>query len=361
MLRRRPTAKKAICAAVVLCAEFVCLVPTFAPGVESPGARRREGGQQDGVGRIVWPLVFFLSLVGISEQCFPTAVAFATGNSRALNVTSSKVPYALSNTTLEKISKPDGGSGDADDQDGSAVVLFWTFLFSTIFTCGLFWVDLIPAVGSVSGNGMSAMSVSGCLVLRPSPAHSFLHNNYLQVPGECQAPVRLLVVVHRFSRLHRKPHSVDRLHICHSVSVGWRQLLGRCHCMYTWSKARARDPHFPAVVARQAIRTPALLLFWTLFQESPFRWRPQASLSTWLSLVSVLIMAPAIVIYNRKYDRPMVCVTACRPYEPVAESALGCDVSEEPSPRSSRCCNESYVRVYSVTTKTMRQRPAVSK
>ena len=48
----------------------------------------------------------------------------------------------------------------------------------------------------------------------------------------------------------------------------------------------------------QATTTPIQLVFWTLFQEHPFRWRPQAQLSMWLSMAAIVVMVPAIFVYD---------------------------------------------------------------
>ena len=46
------------------------------------------------------------------------------------------------------------------------------------------------------------------------------------------------------------------------------------------------------------MRTPIVFLFWTLFREQPLLWRPHVALSTWLSVAAILVMLPAIAIYN---------------------------------------------------------------
>jgi len=54
------------------------------------------------------------------------------------------------------------------------------------------------------------------------------------------------------------------------------------------------------VIVFMALRTPLALLFWTLFVEDPFAWEPHIHLSTWLSIGSMFIMIPAIIIYNKQ-------------------------------------------------------------
>ena len=57
-------------------------------------------------------------------------------------------------------------------------------------------------------------------------------------------------------------------------------------------------PHPDSPHCSQAFRTPLVFLFWTLFQESPFGWNPHLALSTYLSTGAILVMIPAVVIYN---------------------------------------------------------------
>ena len=52
----------------------------------------------------------------------------------------------------------------------------------------------------------------------------------------------------------------------------------------------------------QALRTPIVFLWWSLFQEQPFLWRPHAHLSTWLSVGAIVFMLPAVIFYEIGYD-----------------------------------------------------------
>ena len=38
---------------------------------------------------------------------------------------------------------------------------------------------------------------------------------------------------------------------------------------------------------------------WTLFEEHNLHWSPHARLSTWLSLAAIVVMLPAVVVYNK--------------------------------------------------------------
>jgi len=44
--------------------------------------------------------------------------------------------------------------------------------------------------------------------------------------------------------------------------------------------------------------TPLAFLFWTLFEESPFKWHPVAHVGTWCSIFGLALMIPAIYFYN---------------------------------------------------------------
>lgn len=44
--------------------------------------------------------------------------------------------------------------------------------------------------------------------------------------------------------------------------------------------------------------TPLGFIFWTLFDESPFKWHPAGHVSTWFSIGALAIMVPAIFVYN---------------------------------------------------------------
>nr|XP_058940519.1 uncharacterized protein LOC131768824 [Pocillopora verrucosa] len=44
--------------------------------------------------------------------------------------------------------------------------------------------------------------------------------------------------------------------------------------------------------------TPLGFIFWTLFNETPFKWHPASHVSTWFSIGALAIMVPAIFVYN---------------------------------------------------------------
>ena len=67
-------------------------------------------------------------------------------------------------------------------------------------------------------------------------------------------------------------------------------------CFVVWMRPQ------PVVILRlQAFRTPLVFLFWTLFQESPFQWNPHLALSTYLAILAICVMIPAVIIYNTGY------------------------------------------------------------
>lgn len=44
--------------------------------------------------------------------------------------------------------------------------------------------------------------------------------------------------------------------------------------------------------------TPAGALFWTLFNESPFKFEPHTTLTTWTALAGLCIMLPAVYFFH---------------------------------------------------------------
>ena len=54
-MKKKPTMLKLGCAVAILAAEFVCLIPTIFPSLESASDKQEEGGAT-GAAAIVWPL-----------------------------------------------------------------------------------------------------------------------------------------------------------------------------------------------------------------------------------------------------------------------------------------------------------------
>lgn len=48
----------------------------------------------------------------------------------------------------------------------------------------------------------------------------------------------------------------------------------------------------------KAVSTPLGFLFYTIFRESPFGIHPRVTITTWFSITGLVIMVPAIFLYN---------------------------------------------------------------
>lgn len=52
-------------------------------------------------------------------------------------------------------------------------------------------------------------------------------------------------------------------------------------------------------VVVQALVTPLATLFWTIFKPSPaFHWDPEFTMTTGFTLVGLMVISPAVVMYN---------------------------------------------------------------
>ncbi|KAL5008006.1 hypothetical protein ScPMuIL_013587 [Solemya velum] len=118
LLRKRPTCRKIVCASVVLLAEFVALIPSIFPQVETTSQRREDGGAE-GAGAVLWPLCYFFGYI----------------------------PLALVNTMLEKTMKNEETESPDNRKLNPVYVMFWTYLFALLSLVLAFWVDIIPGFG----------------------------------------------------------------------------------------------------------------------------------------------------------------------------------------------------------------------
>lgn len=64
LLRKRPSGLKIIAAAAVLIAEFIALIPSIFPSLQSTKTKEEEGGAS-GVAGVLWPLCYALGYVCI--------------------------------------------------------------------------------------------------------------------------------------------------------------------------------------------------------------------------------------------------------------------------------------------------------
>ncbi|KAL4238871.1 hypothetical protein ACF0H5_003578 [Mactra antiquata] len=69
VLRKRPTGRKIACAALVLFAEFLALLPDIFPSLESKEAKKDQGGA-DGIAGVLWPMCFFFGFILVQHKMF---------------------------------------------------------------------------------------------------------------------------------------------------------------------------------------------------------------------------------------------------------------------------------------------------
>ncbi|KAK3092607.1 hypothetical protein FSP39_004892 [Pinctada imbricata] len=125
ILRKRPTAWKASFAGLVLCAEFIALVPSIFPSLESNSSKKDDGGAT-GIAGVLWPLCYFIGYI----------------------------PQAIVIVVLEKSTKAKVTSSNEkdlrDEELHPAYLLFWTYLFCLLSVVLLFWTNIIPGFGNTS-------------------------------------------------------------------------------------------------------------------------------------------------------------------------------------------------------------------
>jgi len=136
--------------------------------------------------------------------------------------------------------------------------LFWTSLYQLICVGSLFWLDILPWYGNVdtiSEFGRNwwfgiqcFFGAAGC-------------------DSTCGTRGTMFILMYVFSY------------------VGSANLL-----------RHAEGATWLAIVV--SLVTPLGFLFWTLFNESPFKWQPEGHVSTWFSIGALAIMVPAVFVYN---------------------------------------------------------------
>lgn len=116
-LKKIPTKRKFLTAAVVVMGLFICLIPTIFPRIDPQASTNHDLGGATGPGRILWPLAFMFGF-GIT---------------------------AISYIVEEKAVKMGGNSSHS--QASLLCVLFWTSLSQFLAVVLLFWADIIPGFG----------------------------------------------------------------------------------------------------------------------------------------------------------------------------------------------------------------------
>ncbi|XP_021370555.1 uncharacterized protein LOC110461435 [Mizuhopecten yessoensis] len=231
LLRKYPTRRKTIAALTVLVAEFIALIPSIFPSLQSTESKDEEGGAK-GVAGVLWPLCFALTFI----------------------------PQGVVNVVIERSTKTQMKTRTGElDQVHPFYLMFWSFLFCCVSLLALFWTDIIPGFGMTDG-----ISDFG---------NVFLFNLKCFVGlGHCRPDMYIFAWTCMIAMFTNRILVVLFLRFSEGANY---------------------------LVIIQSLQTPVVLLFWTLFQEHPFQWNPEGHLSTWLSIVSVIIILPAIYVYNK--------------------------------------------------------------
>ncbi|XP_069116578.1 crt homolog 2-like [Argopecten irradians] len=123
LLKKRPSTRKVLAALTVLVAEFIALIPSIFPSLESTKTKEEDGGAT-GVAGVLWPLCY--------------AVAF--------------IPQAVVNVVIERSTKSKMKTKTGElDHVHPFYLMFWSFLFCSLSMLALFWSDILPGFGMTEG------------------------------------------------------------------------------------------------------------------------------------------------------------------------------------------------------------------
>ncbi|XP_060079277.1 uncharacterized protein LOC132558696 [Ylistrum balloti] len=231
LLKKHPTLRKTIAALTVLVAEFIALIPSIFPSLQSTETKDKDGGAK-GVAGVLWPLCYALAYI-------PQGV----------------VVVVIERSTKSQMRTQAGGL----DHVNPFYLMFWSFFFCFVSMLAFFWTDILPGFGMTEG--ISDFGDVFMFNLKCFVGLDHCRTDMYIFAWACILAMftkRILIVL--FLRFYEGANYL---------------------------------------VVIQSLQTPVVLLFWTLFQEHPFQWNPEGHLSTWLSIVSVVIILPAIYVYNK--------------------------------------------------------------
>ena len=63
LLKKIPTRRKLISAAIIVLGLFICLIPTMFPWIDPEASTTHDLGGETGLARILWPVTFMVGLV----------------------------------------------------------------------------------------------------------------------------------------------------------------------------------------------------------------------------------------------------------------------------------------------------------
>ena len=171
----------------------------------------------------------------------------------------SEVPFAIGASFLELGLKHNQHRGISNQKEVNILYyMFWNSLFCLLNTLCLFWADIIPGFGYLTSIDRF---------------WDMIKFNILCVFGGNACGVQAIVAF--------------------QLKFAARLMGGISRSLFL---RYSEGANFLSIVS--ALQGPMLLLFWTLFREDPFQWQPEMHLSTWLALLALAIILPAIYVYS---------------------------------------------------------------
>ncbi|XP_071944135.1 crt homolog 3-like [Antedon mediterranea] len=161
------------------------------------------------------------------------------------------LPFGIYNVVIEKELKK--------DDTESFIFLAWIQLYNFVFILLLFWTNFIPGFGAASNPSEfwdHFVSGAKCMYGQDPECHSATYLSLLLMVSYCLATLFNILLV-RFAE----------------------------GAIY--------------LVIVQSLVTPCGAIFWTFFKSEPsFHWHPVFNLATGFTLLGLVIMVPAVVMYN---------------------------------------------------------------
>lgn len=182
----------------------------------------------------------------------------ATGAGRVLWPLAFMLGFGISALSFVMEEKAIKLRGSNQTQAGLVSFLFWTSLAQFLVLLPLFWVDIIPGVGQTRN------------------LHEFIQNWIFGI--QC---------IFGGVGCSWSPGVLAFLFI-----TGYIMVVCGCALLLRYSEGAT----LLAIV--MALCTPLGFIFWMLFQEKPFQWHPYFHTSSWFNISALIIMIPAVFIYN---------------------------------------------------------------
>lgn len=145
----------------------------------------------------------------------------------------------------------------SNEQINLVYFLFWTSTYELIGVALFFWVDLLPWYGDANINNFFTKWTTG-------------FQCFFGGAG-CGAGSGIAGTIYILTHILSHAGAANLLR--HAEGATWLAIV-------------------------MSLETPLGFIFWTLFNESPFKWQPEVHVGTWFSIGALAIMVPAIFIYN---------------------------------------------------------------